>query len=157
MLDEQPSSPEPIDKSRRPHQGFPAAKWIRLHIVYLGVVVMTAALAACHPSTYDGSIPWPNGPWTLTIANYAPYTITVTPWRGGPVKSVRCGTSAVFTVGEGGAPQLPWDVVVHGAAGNVLFDQPTVQDSPPQEVDVETSGAAIRDSGGSLSFPGNVC
>jgi hypothetical protein len=157
MAGELPPTLEFIPTLRRFFQGCRAARYRRTHISRLGVVAITAMLAACHASTYDGSIPWPDGPWSLTVANYAPYVITVMPWKGGPAKSVGCGTSAVFTVGAGGAPPLPWDVVVHGATGDVLLDQQTVQGSPPQEVDVETSGAAMRDDGGSLSFPGNVC
>jgi hypothetical protein len=157
MAGEQPPMPGFIATLRRLFRGCPAARYLRTHISYVGVAAITAALAACHPSTYNGSIPWPDGPWSLTVANYAPYVIRVTPWKGGPAKSLGCGTSAVFTAGAGGAPPLPWDVVVHGTTGDDVLDQQTVQGSPPQEVDVETSGAAMRDYGGSLSFPGNVC
>lgn len=130
---------------------------LRARLSLLGLVAITATLAACAPPTYDGSIPWPDGVWRLTVENFAPYTITVTPWKGGHTKSVGCGTSAVFTEGQGGAPTLPWEVVVRAATGEVLLDQQAVPGSPPQEVYVETSGAAMRDYGGSLSFPGSVC
>ena len=157
MAEEHSPTPGFTCSLRQLLQGCPAPRYLRTHVSYLGVVAIAATLAGCHASTYDGSIPWPDGPWSLTVVNYAHDVITVTPWKGGPAKSLGCATSAIFTMGADGAPPLPWDVVVHGATGDVLLDQHTVQGSPPQEVDVETSGAAMRDVGGSLSFPGNVC
>jgi len=118
--------------------------------------VIALATSACgHPATYDGSVPWPSGPWTLNVQDFRPGTVTVTPWTGAKQVRIPCGTSVTFTEGEAGAPSPPWTVVVRGSTGAVLLDDVTPDNShPPQEIDVFATGASMRDAGGSLGFPG---
>jgi hypothetical protein len=118
-------------------------------------VIALAASACGHPATYDGSVPWPPGAWTLNVQDFRPGAVTVTPWTGAKQVRIECGASVTFTEGEAGAPSPPWTVVVRSRSGAMLLDDNTPDDShPPQEIDVFASGVSLRDAGGSLGFPG---
>ena len=132
----------------------PIADAVKLRLASLYVIAL--ATSACgHPATYDGSVPWPPGPWTLNVQDFRPGVVTVTPWTGAKQVRIQCGTSVTFTEGKGGAPSPPWTVVVRNSTGSILLDEDTPDDShPPQEIDVFASGASMRDAGGSLGFPG---
>src|ERR1700694_4828947 len=114
----------------------------------------------------NSALPGPGGggPWFLEGQNLSPTTIVVTPWRGGPETTLACQQSVELKDGVGGAPGLPWAVVVvRKADGKVLLDQLAGDHVlPSQEVRVETDAAGtaaafMRDAGGSGGAVTTTC
>ncbi|HVC40650.1 MAG TPA: hypothetical protein VND54_01600 [Candidatus Saccharimonadales bacterium] len=129
-------------------------KWTRAAALFLTGLTGVACSSAFATPTRDGT-------WVLDVNNYSAGAVVVTPWVGGPKRTITCGNGVEFRDGSRGAPRLPWRVVVAVKPdGKIVLDQLAgAHGSPGQEVVVETdasgnAGAFMRNAGGSLSFPG---